>query len=257
MWGNLIAAGSSLLGGLISSNTAQNNADKNTALQREFAQNGIRWKVEDAKKAGIHPLYALGANTHSFAPVSVGGGMGPALASMGQDVGRAINATQTAPERMSAYSEAAQKLQLDNMSLQNQLLASRVATLNQAGGNPPLPNADATDFVGPMPAIPEEEKDKKRPRLRIGGENWNTDSGTSNAEEFETRYGDEGPASWIAGLAVGAQDLFRNYGRPETWPKQAIVSLWNRLSNEAKEEYGNFQRFVEKLNREYPMRRRP
>lgn len=38
---------------------------QNNATQREFAQNGIQWKVEDAKKAGIHPLYALGASTAS------------------------------------------------------------------------------------------------------------------------------------------------------------------------------------------------
>ena len=33
--------------------------------QKEFAQHGLRWKVEDAKQAGINPLVALGASTHS------------------------------------------------------------------------------------------------------------------------------------------------------------------------------------------------
>lgn len=40
----------------------------NEALQREFAQMGIRWKVEDAEAAGLHPLYALGGAGAAYAP---------------------------------------------------------------------------------------------------------------------------------------------------------------------------------------------
>jgi hypothetical protein len=49
------------------SNKAINN--QNIANSREFAQNSIQWKVEDAKKAGIHPLYALGSPTMSPNPM--------------------------------------------------------------------------------------------------------------------------------------------------------------------------------------------
>jgi hypothetical protein len=45
----------------------------NADLQREFAQHGISWKVADAARAGIHPLAALGVQTHSASPVHVGG----------------------------------------------------------------------------------------------------------------------------------------------------------------------------------------
>lgn len=41
-------------------------------MQREFAQHGIRWKVDDARAAGLHPLAALGAQTSSYYPVRVG-----------------------------------------------------------------------------------------------------------------------------------------------------------------------------------------
>lgn len=44
-------------------------ANQNFAFQREFAEQGIQKRVEDAKKAGIHPLYAMGANTPSVSPV--------------------------------------------------------------------------------------------------------------------------------------------------------------------------------------------
>lgn len=53
--------------------SAQNQVDQQTALQREFAQHGIQWRVEDARRAGLHPLYALsGAGaTYSPQPISV------------------------------------------------------------------------------------------------------------------------------------------------------------------------------------------
>lgn len=148
--GALLTAGSSLLGGVMNSNsTAKTNrlqmiqAAQQTEAQREFAQQGIRWKVADAKAAGIHPLAALGAQTQSYSPVSVGltpdHSMGNAVASMGQDLGRAISSTRTEKERVDAYTKTVQDLNLQKMGLENQLLASQIAKINQAGNPPPFP----------------------------------------------------------------------------------------------------------------------
>lgn len=41
---------------------------ENIDLQKEFAQMGIRWRVDDAKAAGIHPLAAVGASGASYSP---------------------------------------------------------------------------------------------------------------------------------------------------------------------------------------------
>ncbi len=35
---------------------------------KEFAQNQIQWRTEDAQEAGVHPLFAMGASTTSFQP---------------------------------------------------------------------------------------------------------------------------------------------------------------------------------------------
>lgn len=116
-------------------------ADKQYRQQKEFAQNGIQWKVADAKEAGIHPLYALGANTTSYAPVSVGNTNPLAgLAEAGQNLGRAIDATRPASSKLDAYTQTAQQLSLTRMGLENELLASQIATARQ-GSNPPLPTA--------------------------------------------------------------------------------------------------------------------
>lgn len=100
--GSAIGAVGSLLGGGISASNAGSLAGMNYAAQKEFAQNGIRWRVEDAKRAGVHPLYALGASTASYSPVqgySGDYGLSDAFSQMGQGVARAAQAKMTKEER--------------------------------------------------------------------------------------------------------------------------------------------------------------
>lgn len=153
VFGPLISAGASILGGLFGKSSAdkaqemqaQHNAQQ-IALQKEFAQSGIQWKVADAKKAGIHPLYALGANTASYAPVSsnfsADTSMASAMSSAGQDIGRAINATRNTGDRADAFTTAVQKLAVEKGGLENEILkldlASKTARLRQQT-NPPMP----------------------------------------------------------------------------------------------------------------------
>jgi hypothetical protein len=143
MLGSLIAAGGNLIGGIIGGNQQAKMAKQNIKLQKDFAQQGIQWKVEDAKKAGIHPLYALGAQTTSFSPVSIGDSLGSGIASAGQDIGRAVNATSDQNTRINAASSALTALQLERGRLENDILkqdlASRAARLSQQI-NPPFPS---------------------------------------------------------------------------------------------------------------------
>lgn len=133
------AAIASAAGSLAGSALGWDTASKNAEMQKTFAQKGIRWKVADAQAAGIHPLYALGAPTMSFNPVSTGDVAG-GLAQAGQDVGRAIQATRTEPERIDAYTTSLRALQLQRGELENQLLQSQIAKLN-ASQSPALPTA--------------------------------------------------------------------------------------------------------------------
>lgn len=105
----------------------------NRDLQREFAQNGIRWRVADAEAAGLHPLAALGAqgsayspsttafNGPQYNPTSRGGDSLRALSNMGQNLARAASASSTAFERQQ------QALSLKNQALQNDLLETQIA----------------------------------------------------------------------------------------------------------------------------------
>lgn len=155
MIGDIISAGANIVGGFLNRDSANKARDsqermnaQNIALQREFAQSGIQWKVADAKAAGIHPIYALGGSTASFTPVSsnftADTSVGNAFAAAGQDLGRAIDKTRTADQKVDAFTATSQKLQLENMALQNDVLrseiASKTARLRQEA-SPPFPSA--------------------------------------------------------------------------------------------------------------------
>lgn len=124
---------------------------KNLELQREFAQNGIRWRVEDAEKAGLHPLAALGAMGASYQPsTSVFSTAGPvvgpsaagnsyrALSNMGQNIARSVMATQTPAERL-MEAEALKKAKLENEFLDVQIKNAQVELAKHAQG-PGIPS---------------------------------------------------------------------------------------------------------------------
>lgn len=118
--------------------SGKNEARHQERLQREFAQNAISWKVADAKRAGIHPLYALGAPTMGYSPVSVGGGM--EMPDMGQDISRALNAGMDKQGQLSAFDRAVQEQTLKKFGLENELLATQIARMkNEVFQKPSLP----------------------------------------------------------------------------------------------------------------------
>lgn len=184
MLGAILGALGSVAGGLLAKSAASKQAD----LQREFAQKGIQWKVADATKAGIHPLYALGANTVSYSPVSVGM---PDLGAMGQDIGQAIDRVSNPPERVNGALGA---LALERAGLENDLLRAQIARarINVAG-----------QVAGPVLAPTTNQKMTEHPDWVVG----NPELGNA----AEQAYGE------IGGSAIGAlgflRDLVGNIGR--------------------------------------------
>ena len=160
-----IGAGSSLLGGLMSQQPsmdygfAREQWQKNYDAQKEFAQNGIRWKVADAKAAGLHPLAALGSAGAMYSPTSTAGDLSGGydaswLGDMGQSIGRAVEAKMTREERAKAeaVNDEANQLKLENMRLQNESIKLDMANqlardvsasqraVRQAGLPPSMPS---------------------------------------------------------------------------------------------------------------------
>lgn len=247
MIGELISAAAGLFGGSKNRKAqeaanAQNAAlnRENMAMQKAFAQEGIRWKVADAKAAGIHPLYAIGAPNMSYSPTTVGAvpdtSMGNAMANAGQDISRAMNATRTGGERVDAFTKTAQALQLQKSGLENELLASQIAKM-KASMNPPIP------AIGPLPDVAEKNKQSERPPLQIGGMRISTDPRTSNMKDFEDRYGDEGPASWMIPPMIAWNDYLQTSG---SGMQQGGFAA--RLWEAAKRMHGNPWKYLERRN---------
>lgn len=146
--GALIGGGISALGNYFSGREQADAVRDNAAMQREFAQHGIRWRVEDAKAAGIHPLYALGANVSQASPVSVGDyGVGRSISDMGQNISRAMAATATSEERALAKIRlAGAQADLDGKLIDNQIRGSQLQGIQSVG--PSFPGVDNFDFSG-------------------------------------------------------------------------------------------------------------
>lgn len=115
MWGAIASAAASALGSYMSNKSKSDAYNDSTAFSREqfeyqkaLHQNQIQWRVEDAKKAGVHPMAALGLSSMSFSPVSAASSpeYDNWLGEVGQNIDRAIQQGKTRAER-----EQAQALQ--------------------------------------------------------------------------------------------------------------------------------------------------
>lgn len=130
----LVQGGSSALGNLFSAREAKKSwrrtlrlqertSNQEYARQKEFAQMGIQWKVADAKAAGLHPLYALGAMPSNYSPSMMqspsepSSGIGESLHDAGQSISRAMMATrsneQKQAEQMALEAHAANMAESD------------------------------------------------------------------------------------------------------------------------------------------------
>lgn len=128
----------------------KDNAERNVQMQREFAQHGIRWKVEDARRAGISPLAALGASGAAFAPVHVGAeantAIGDGIQNMGQNISRAVAATSTQEEKMlTGLRLQNAQAEVEGRHLDNQI---RAIELRRLTTNPSFPSPDGNFIPG-------------------------------------------------------------------------------------------------------------
>lgn len=145
--GSLISSGGNLLSGALRDNDVPDPTTSaaywhSVAEQRKYARNAIRWRVGDAKRAGLHPLFALGGGGAAFSTpsIQVGGsadGMADAVSHMGQDIGRAVSSLKTDEQRAA---EAAALRVSESMVQKNlaeaQYFASEAARRASPGSGP-------------------------------------------------------------------------------------------------------------------------
>lgn len=191
MWPAIIATVAGLVGGRLNRNAQSDiNADNIRAQQQtnweniqaaeRFAKNSIAWRVEDAKKSGIHPLYALGSQPF-MPPTSVAGHKeftpDYSMAEAGQNISRAMEAMRDRKERERAAATLAaasiQQQQLDNELTRARIdaLRSETARLNAAQVGPPSPSTTTSTFesMGGGRADPRVQPQSANPVISSGG----------------------------------------------------------------------------------------
>lgn len=86
---------------LAAENAANKSWQRNYEAQKEFAQNSIQWRVQDAKLAGINPYAAIGGQTPGYTPQdsSYTTGYQGALSQAGNRISDALGQLQMASLR--------------------------------------------------------------------------------------------------------------------------------------------------------------
>jgi len=246
-WDGILGAAGSVIGSIF----GKSEADQNVKMQKQFAQQGIQWKVADAKKAGIHPLYALGAQTHSFAPVQTG--ISENMASAGQSLGRAVDAYRSNGERLDGFTKASQSLQLENQKLNNDLLkqqlASNQATLNQPGTPPAAPSAGsrylmpgqgstASNLVSRQPlqvstVDPSAKQNEPASHAEVGWARTATGLAPTRSKDFMDRSEDDWAAAlgWNIRNRLAPMMSIKNT-KPPVSPGRGRMWEWNAFMQE-------------------------
>lgn len=275
-WGEFATAVvGSTIGGMFGQQGAKQQSEatlkanrENIAHQKEFAQQGLQWKVADARRAGIHPLAALGAQTHSFSPSSVGDtAPGAATAQMGQDIGRAVRASSSLIDRQ-VNDLQIESLQQDvaHKKLLNQQLLSTIAKQNMVG--PPIPTAhdglmipgqgnaikvNPSETTATMPGKPSQEA------AIIPEVGWARTSSGGLAPVPSTDAKNKIEDNFIPQTMHSFRNLIMpNFGSGPKPPKRLLPKgaydwQWSVMSQEYKPVYGEKDGNLKKLHRKmYP-----
>lgn len=129
--GGIVGGAANVVGGILGNNSQSfaNSANLDFArqqfeYQKELHKNQLQWRVEDAKKAGLHPMAALGLQSSSFSPVSsnVQANDYSWIGDLGQSAGYAAMKGKDKEQQREALDLASRQatLGLRNMELENE-----------------------------------------------------------------------------------------------------------------------------------------
>lgn len=221
----------SAIGGIVGGLLGNSSAKAQIRAQQEALQNSVSWRVADAKRAGVHPVTALGMQPMNISPVQT-----PDFGELGQNVGRALDATQTRQEKENDYTKAAQVLSLERAGLENDLLKARInseiAVRNQPGTPPPMPALDSRgDLIdGQVYQVPGKPTRREvQEHNRWNEANWKLPPGPTG-EDWESQISEWGniPAGFRA-LRI----LQMNY----PWVNENLTGAhWERIRRKLRDE---------------------
>lgn len=193
MWGPILGAIGALGGKLFDRSEARRQERKAAAF------NPVKKRVEDARAAGVHPIYALGASGLDSASTGSQVAFGETLGNMGQNIGSSID------KSLDVHGKQAKSLLLEKAGLENELLRTQIAkartdmvkepTLPALGQRYLLEGQGSTalsHIPGSLVEVPGAHKlqsPQYTPNLVFGG-HYRTHPRFSDAQTYEDRYGE-------------------------------------------------------------------
>lgn len=149
----LAGAGTSIYGSNVSKHESKANrreARRQFNEQMNYAKNQTQIRVEDALKAGINPLAALGQSANVSPTFHAGGssGAGELIANAGQHMSKALQAIfEEKAVDDAEYTKKSQDLDLKSQRLQNQILQKRLDAMDTPGVDVERPNMLGQDLL--------------------------------------------------------------------------------------------------------------
>jgi type II secretory pathway pseudopilin PulG len=222
-WSSLAPVAGSLVSGIFGKKAAKKSSaataaanQANRDMQYDFAKNSIQWKTEDARKAGLHPLAALGAQGYSptigqMADTSEA----QALSQAGANIGNAIS-NYRRPDPMQKKLQQAQLMR--QIAETESALAQAALDKNRAARDTVLMAAQASAVTrNNQQKIHTHDQEFQGERISAPAtvhqlsplSDWKT-SVTPPAERMGDEYGDL--AESIYGGVRWINDLFINLG---------------------------------------------
>lgn len=140
----------SVIGGYFSKKSDQRNiaAQKeinaqNLQAQQDMAQNQLQWRVEDAKKAGLHPLAGIGATPYQAIPTAQA-----YERTAGRDFGN--NLAQAFSKLDFGSQKKLRDLEIERASLENELLRTNIRSIANPGIQPSVAMTKQNNSGNPL-----------------------------------------------------------------------------------------------------------
>ena len=220
--GDLFSGGLGLLGGILSNSSREDANAANIAnaqalnrmnyeQQKEFAQHGIRWKVEDAKAAGLHPLHALGGSTASYSPSmaiadvqptsAASSAIGGFLANSGQQNSRSALSDEQKLEQQLRIAELSSRVKKDDAIAAYYASLAGTERQKQMWGS--IPSGTGSPMIGNVQYKPDEVISAKRENPSItAGDHPSMASYNVGGTTVQLPYSSEGPAESLENPAL-------------------------------------------------------
>lgn len=207
---SLVEAGANLVSGIFGASTAasESRANRHEArrqfnAQMDYNKNLTQIRVEDALKAGINPLAALGQSANVSSTISAGGtsGAGEIIANTGHNVGKALQEALSDKQADDMYYDSrAKELDLEGKRLQNRILRQQLTPTRPGVDQEPPPSMEGEGTIfKPVYDI------KGRPRLVVNQDFLEGDSDNAGYSATLASALADGQIDKISGRVVSPQ----------------------------------------------------